>query len=204
MDINMPVMDGYEATKHIRAVPEFSDLPIVSLTGLGLPEEVAKMYAIGMNAHLTKPIQIGRLYTVFDRFVKPERKKTAARAPETEAASGMTYRDTEMLAAAAGLQRASGDEELYLEILDEFVKLYAAADDTLGLMMRTDDLEGAKKLCLDIKGVGASIGATRLAEVSGELHEALSRGEEKKLIALTERFGIILRKTMKEVRRYMP
>ncbi|HHD73249.1 MAG TPA: response regulator [Epsilonproteobacteria bacterium] len=69
MDINMPVMDGYEATRRIRAIPELNALPIVSLTGLGLPEEIAKMYAIGMNAHLTKPLKIGRLYTLLKRFV---------------------------------------------------------------------------------------------------------------------------------------
>ncbi|HHH37338.1 MAG TPA: response regulator, partial [Epsilonproteobacteria bacterium] len=76
MDINMPVMDGYEATRRIRTIPEYKALPIVSLTGLGLPEEIAKMYAIGMNAHLIKPLKIGRLYTVLKRFAHPDKRST--------------------------------------------------------------------------------------------------------------------------------
>ncbi|MBD3800716.1 MAG: response regulator [Campylobacterales bacterium] len=84
MDINMPVMDGYEATRHIRADAQYDEMPIVSLTGLGLPEEIAKMYAIGMNAHLIKPVKVGRLYTVFSRFIKtvtPTVKKAQSPPP---------------------------------------------------------------------------------------------------------------------------
>ncbi len=204
MDINMPVMDGYEATKHIRAVPEFKDLPIVSLTGLGLPEEVAKMYAIGMNAHLTKPIQIGRLYTVFERYLGDGGNAR----PEKETPGGgenASFVNSDVLAAADGLRRASGDEELYLEILDEFIKLYVGADDALELLLRTGDLERAKKLCLDIKGVGSSIGAKKLAEAAGALHEALSRGEGGSgLSALKEAFDGELHAVMKAVRKYLP
>ncbi len=199
MDINMPVMDGYEATRHIRAVPEFNDLPIVSLTGLGLPEEIAKMYAMGMNAHLIKPVQIGRLYTVFSRYLKPK-LKDAVVSEQT----GVIYENTPVLMAADGLRRASGDSELYGEILDEFVKLYSGAEQTLGVLMRTDDLEGAKKLCLDIKGVSANIGATQLAQVCTRLHEALSKGEEKELLSLTEAFDEALQAVLKAIRKYLP
>ncbi len=200
MDINMPVMDGYEATKHIRAVPAFNDLPIVSLTGLGLPEEIAKMYALGMNAHLIKPVQIGRLYTVFTRYLKPKNGREASRAVPADP----RYVNTPVLKAADGLRRASNDTELYGEILDEFAKLYSGAEQTLAVMMRTDDLEGAKKLCLDIKGVSDNIGAVGLAEVAAQLHEALSKGEEKELVRLTESFDEKLQAVLKEMRRYLP
>lgn len=200
MDINMPVMDGYEATKHIRSVPEFNDLPIVSLTGLGLPEEIAKMYALGMNAHLTKPVQVGRLYTVFTRFVKPS--ETVAEAAEETTPS--RFENSAVLAAKEGLERASNDAELYGEILEEFVKIYANADQTLGLMMRTDDLEGAKQLCLDIKGVGSNIGAIELASVCEQLYAALSKGEHKELLKLAEAFNVQLQALLKEARKYLP
>ena len=71
-------------------------------------------------------------------------------------------------------------------------------------MMRTDDLEGAKKLCLDIKGVSDNIGAVGLAEVAAQLHEALSKGEEKELVRLTESFDEKLQAVLKEMRRYLP
>lgn len=201
MDINMPVMDGYEATKHIRSVPEFNDLPIVSLTGLGLPEEIAKMYALGMNAHLTKPVQVGRLYTVFSRFVKPSEM---AEETAKEAVADSRFENSAVLAAKEGLERASNDPELYGEILEEFIRIYANADQTLGLMMRTDDLEGAKQLCLDIKGVGSNIGAIELASVCEQLHAALSKGEHKELLKLAETFDVQLQALLKEARKYLP
>ena len=207
MDINMPVMDGYEATKHIRAKPQFDAMPIVSLTGLGLPEEIARMYALGMNAHLTKPVHIGRLYTVFKRFVTPV---PAAAAPARRAKSGRVpirstaFANTEVLSARDGLARASGDAELYGEILEEFVKLYAGADDALALMLRTDDLEGARKLCHDIKGVSANVGAMHLARVCEALNMALiNREEANKLRTLAEEFNRHLHAVMQEARKYL-
>jgi len=109
-----------------------------------------------------------------------------------------------VLSAADGLARASGDEELYLEILDEFVRIYASADDALEVMMRTDDLENAKQLCLDIKGVGSSVGAAKLADVAGKLYEALSQGDERLYSELVERFNTSLREVMTETRKYLP
>ena len=208
MDINMPVMDGYEATKHIRAKTEFDAMPIVSLTGLGLPEEIARMYALGMNAHLTKPVHIGRLYTVFKRFVTPAPviAAPAGRAKATRSVVKSTaFANTVVLAARDGLARASGDAELYGEILEEFVKLYAGADDALALLLRTDDLEGARKLCHDIKGVSANIGAVHLSRVCEALNLALiNREDPKKLHTLAEEFNRHLHAVMQEARKYLP
>ena len=211
MDINMPVMDGYEATKHIRAKAEFDAMPIVSLTGLGLPEEIAKMYALGMNAHLTKPVHIGRLYTVLKRFVKPV-PATAAVTPKpmtkAQAARSVVkntaFANTEVLAARDGLARASGDAELYGEILDEFVKLYAGADDGLGVFIKTGDLEGARKLCHDIKGVSANIGAMHLAQVCEAMILAIVHKDDTKVVTLADSFNRHLRAVMQEARKYLP
>ena len=201
MDINMPVMDGYEATRHIRSDAKYDDLPIVSLTGLGLPEEIAKMYALGMNAHLTKPVQVGRLYTVFSRFVKtvsPAVQGAKSTVKETP------FVNTEVLAARDGLMRASGDAELYSEILEEFVKLYASADQTLEMFMKTGNYDGAKHLAHDIKGVSANIGANHMAQVCEALNVGLSRNlEHSKLISLKSEFDKHLHDVLKEARKYL-
>ena len=202
MDINMPVMDGYEATRHIRADAQYDDMPIVSLTGLGLPEEIAKMYALGMNAHLTKPVQVGRLYTVFSRFIKtvtPIVKKAQSPLKETP------FVNTEVLAAKDGLMRASGDAELYGEILEEYVKLYASADQTLEIFMKTGNTDAAKKLAHDIKGVSANIGANHMVQVCEALNVGLSRNlENSKLQALKHEFDRHLHDVLKEARKYLP
>jgi signal transduction histidine kinase/CheY-like chemotaxis protein len=202
MDINMPVMDGYEATRHIRSDAKYDDLPIVSLTGLGLPEEISKMYALGMNAHLTKPVQVGRLYTVFSRFIKTV-------SPQVQAAKSTVketpFVNTEVLAAKDGLMRASGDAELYSEILEEFAKLYSSADQSLEMFIKTGNFDGAKQLAHDIKGVSANIGANHMAQVCEALNVGLSRNiENSRIITLKSEFDKHLHDVLKEVRKYLP
>ncbi|MDR1622621.1 MAG: response regulator, partial [Synergistaceae bacterium] len=58
MDLQMPVMDGYEATKIIKEMPEYRNMPIYALTAHALPEERDRCFALGMEAHLTKPIDV--------------------------------------------------------------------------------------------------------------------------------------------------
>lgn len=69
MDINMPELDGLETTRRIRADRRFEKLPIVAFTGLNLSEEIAKMEEAGMNAQMAKPMNAGKFYTVFKRFL---------------------------------------------------------------------------------------------------------------------------------------
>ncbi len=69
MDINMPVMDGYEATRRIRENRRYDSMPIVAFTGLNLKEEIEKMRRVGMNAHMAKPLNIGRIYSVFQHYL---------------------------------------------------------------------------------------------------------------------------------------
>jgi signal transduction histidine kinase/CheY-like chemotaxis protein/integral membrane sensor domain MASE1 len=56
MDIQMPVMDGLEATQAIRAIPEFADLPILAMTANAMNEDIDHCYGVGMNGHIAKPI----------------------------------------------------------------------------------------------------------------------------------------------------
>jgi len=69
MDVNMPVMDGLEATRELREDARFKTLPIVAFTGLNLKEQIENMKEAGMNAHMSKPLNIGRLYTLFDHYL---------------------------------------------------------------------------------------------------------------------------------------
>ena len=68
MDIQMPVMDGFEATKIIRTYPEHQDTPIIALTANTSPEEIAVCIAAGMNSHLKKPIQVDEVISELERY----------------------------------------------------------------------------------------------------------------------------------------
>jgi signal transduction histidine kinase len=62
MDLQMPVMDGYEATKIIKGTPEYKDMPVYALTAHAFPEERARCLELGMDDHLTKPIDVATFY----------------------------------------------------------------------------------------------------------------------------------------------
>ena len=69
MDIQMPVMDGYEAARRIRALD--ARVPIIALTANAFPEDIEKAHAAGMNAHLSKPIDLQRLKALVGEFLQP-------------------------------------------------------------------------------------------------------------------------------------
>jgi CheY-like chemotaxis protein len=71
MDIQMPVMDGHEAARRIRALD--ARVPIIALTANAFPEDIEKAHAAGMNAHLSKPIDLQRLKALLGEFLQPAR-----------------------------------------------------------------------------------------------------------------------------------
>ena len=72
MDLQMPVLDGYEATRRIRERPEFAALPIIAMTAHAMAEERERCLALGMNGHLTKPIDVAALYEMLRFYLLPK------------------------------------------------------------------------------------------------------------------------------------
>ncbi len=75
MDTNMPIMDGYEATKKIREIYSEKQLPIVAISGVGFQNDLDKMASVGANTYLHKPFQIGELYSAFTMYATEEKSK---------------------------------------------------------------------------------------------------------------------------------
>ena len=83
MDLQMPEMDGYQATKKIRLDPRFANIPIIAMTAHATVEERQKCLDVGMNAHVSKPIDPSSLFAALERFVGPNGERSryfAARA----------------------------------------------------------------------------------------------------------------------------
>ena len=71
MDCQMPVMDGYEATRRIRQEPQWRDLPIIAMTANALSADRDKVLASGMNDHIAKPIRLDEMFATLTRWVRP-------------------------------------------------------------------------------------------------------------------------------------
>jgi CheY-like chemotaxis protein len=72
MDVMMPVMNGLDATKQIRADPSLKDITIIGLTALAMPNDRQNCIEAGMNDHLSKPIQLPDLIKVIERYLSPQ------------------------------------------------------------------------------------------------------------------------------------
>ena len=81
MDIQMPLMNGYEATGAIRSDPRFKDLPIIAMTAHAMAGDEDKSLQAGMNGHVTKPIDPDLLFATLLKWIKPSEKRAITQKP---------------------------------------------------------------------------------------------------------------------------
>ena len=71
MDCQMPVMDGYAATRELRSQPKWHDLPVIAMTANAMVGDREKVLAAGMNDHIAKPINVTEMFATLARWVRP-------------------------------------------------------------------------------------------------------------------------------------
>jgi len=178
MDINMPIMDGYTATQQIRDTGAFDDLPIVSFTALVLDSEVEKMYKAGINAFLDKPLNIGKLYTVFKIYMN---KKQPVEPQKFRSSSLSLPPKVDAINIKKGIKHTNGNEALYMELLNEFNNTYKNSDELFEKLLKEHRYEQIKMLCLDMKGLAGAIGADDMYQKVEEIHKLFIYNDQQLL-----------------------
>ena len=118
MDVQMPVMDGLEATRRIRGVPGFGALPIIAMTANAMSEDRIRCLEAGMNDYITKPIDPDAMFGVIGRFVS--RASPRSGAPVARPAADGAIPPIPGIDTVAGLRRVVGNASLYLDLLRRF------------------------------------------------------------------------------------
>src|SRR6185503_4692627 len=135
MDLQMPEMDGYQATTKIRAEPRFANLPIVAMTAHATIEERQRCLAAGMNDHIAKPIDpVGLLETVGRYYGGVSAPSQARIADVQSTATSDTTLDTR-----AGLSRVAGNRTLYQSLLRQFVDKQATVAEQIREALNKDE-----------------------------------------------------------------
>jgi PAS domain S-box-containing protein len=183
MDIQMPVLDGYAATREIRQDRRFTALPIIAMTANAMVSDRDKALAAGMNDHIAKPIDVSELFRVLEQWISvaEQRRSTDAEpdpAPQTRTDSAAAP-DLALpgIDSQAAIARVGGNTALYRTILGKFRDSQADAV----LRMRTSrdngDLNSAERSAHTLKGLAGNIGADALYRAAERAEKSLREGQ---------------------------
>lgn len=159
MDIQMPIMDGYEASKLIREINK--DIPIIALTANAMAEDIEKTKAIGMNEHLNKPIDVEKLYETLYKYI--HNKIDVVSKEDIIVPNFVNINST------LGLKHLAGNKKLYLKVLNAFYNDYN------DLNLEELNLENLIRITHTIKGLSASMGAINLSEIAKEIENTQNK-----------------------------
>jgi len=156
MDLQMPNLDGYEATARLRERFDARQLPIIAMTAHGREEDKENCLAAGMNAHLSKPIDPNELALVLGHWL-------AVTAPASvEGARFGWPEELPGLHVAAGLARAGHKPVLYRQLLNEFAQDHVNSAARLRQAVEAGDSVVAARIAHNLKGTSANLGARTL------------------------------------------
>jgi CheY-like chemotaxis protein len=172
MDCQMPVMDGYTATRRLRANPAFEHLPVIAMTASALAEDRDRALAAGMNAHIAKPLNVVQMLgTMADWIVSrrtPQAGEEASPSTDWMPGEGMGPIDT-----ADGLARCLGKTHLYRRILRGFRDAHNDFATVVGDQLQRAAWDQAISKVHDLKGLAGTIGAHGLHGAAQSLQSAL-------------------------------
>ena len=174
MDIQMPEMDGLEATRQIRAGGKHADLPIIAMTAHSFEDEKLRCQQAGMTDFLSKPIDPTLMQQVLLRW-KPNAMPTQKNSPSTPS----TVTDTVELPNLPGIDKVEGlsrmmnKPRLYERILCDFYRRFVGEADAIRKALATNDRATAERGAHSCKGLAGSIGAHELQAASLALEVAI-------------------------------
>jgi CheY-like chemotaxis protein len=178
MDIQMPKMDGYQATKKIRAMTEGEGLPIYAMTANALAGDAEKSLAAGMNGHISKPIDPDQLYNILSRHLAITTKEPLAESVEDdEKPSQQIPEQLPGIDLQAGLIQTGGNQQFYLKLLGKFLENHGDCVQHMQSLITSKSFEEARREAHTLRGVGGNIGAIPLEQKAMALEDFLKENE---------------------------
>lgn len=210
MDIQMPIMDGLTATKEIRARGDeyFKKVPILAMSARAFQKDTEECLAAGMNAHIVKPIDPSLLYEELAKFL-PVASESSKLVTEGEN-GGLSQEDHDFVVqfqkihefdAESGLYHANNNRNIYLKILQGFVRDYGGSSFNLRKTIEQANYEESSRIVHTIKGLCGTIGANHLQNLAAALEHQLNQKQcnfeeynifEKKLQELINELDVVL------------
>jgi len=180
MDLQMPVMDGYQATAKIRSDPRYSKIPIIAMTAHATVEERQRCLDAGMADHISKPIDPVTMFATIAQHYRPAKSQPVEPSALKAAPDMNVLPDLPGIDTTLGQKRVAGNRKLYLKLLRDFHRDYAGAARAIGEAIDGKRDEESLRLAHTLKGVSGSLGALDLSTAAEEVETALKRGDSAK------------------------
>jgi CheY-like chemotaxis protein len=196
MDVQMPVLNGHDATRRIRLELRLADLPIIALTAGALSSERQRATAAGMDDYLVKPFDAQALVCSILRHVKPASSQFAQLidgAPETRAQTAVPWPEIDGIDSSDARERLSDDSDLFRSmlkrLLNEFsdVAIPAGGEDPVALAVHAGRMH-------KLRGSAGMLGAKAIQQLAGAAEAACVAGEVTRAARLAKRLAAALQR----------
>ena len=203
MDCQMPVMDGYAATRAIRALPNGKDIPIIAMTANAMTGDKEKVIEAGMVDHIAKPLNIAEMFATLAKWLKPPSHiaadATTAAPPIIKTEHKGHLPPLPGIDVKAGMATCANRASLYTNMLIKFRDNQGGAFAELFAQAKNDpDPEATIRAAHNLKGTAGNIGAKALQAAAEQLeHACLTE-------APSEEIAMLLQRTLDELAIIMP
>jgi signal transduction histidine kinase/CheY-like chemotaxis protein/HPt (histidine-containing phosphotransfer) domain-containing protein len=197
MDIQMPVMDGYTATREIRKQARFADLPVIAMTANAMKGDREKALDAGMNDHIAKPIDLERALATMARWIKPVSARSEPAPSESAQLEIDVLPTLPGVDVEVGLRISLGRYPLYRRLLQKFHDAERDFAERFQAAIAAGQMQTANRHAHTLKGVAGNIGALDLQAVAADLEAATAdngdaSGIEAHMQTVIERLDPIL------------
>lgn len=212
IDCQMPVMDGYEATRRIRRNPKYSQFPILAMTASVLMEDRVRCILAGMNEHIGKPLDKIQFLDSVKRWLRYSKQLNGSKVvlPENSESANSTqsWSDPETTLVSGGfdlqtaITRLGGDWHVYRNMLSGFVRNQSHAPEDIQIALRTGDHTAAIRSAHSLKGVSAYLGITGLQSLAKTIEDHIGVLDDKEVESLVEELRIVLDRNLDVIHAY--
>ena len=203
MDCQMPVMDGYSATRAIRSKRELRNIPIIAMTANAMVGDREKAINAGMNDHIAKPIDVRDMFLTMARWIKPA-NKTGKIAGATEAIELQVNTIPELAGVDTrkALAALLNNNELYRKMLVKFYDSYGDFRESFLAAMQNADTSAATRFAHSLKGNAGNIGALSVQAMAEQLENACqNNADPTKIFSLLNETATEVGKIRDELKR---
>ena len=208
MDLQMPEMDGYQATRKIRSDDRFRHLPIVAMTAHATVEERERCLDAGMNDHVSKPIDPALLFATLEHFYERRPASSSDRGTKSAGVAGDGGDDlpaVEGLDTKDGLDRVAGNRKLYVKLLRQFVEQQGAAPAQIKEALTHNEISLAERLAHTVKGVSGNLGIRTVQPVAARLEKSIAaKAPPAELSPVLQEFRVTLEDFVSRLRAALP